>query len=157
VLVLLVLSGVLAMHGLASGSSLPMAAPAPAPAPGHVSVHASAPAPAAAAAAAVSPAPVSVAGDTAAAAALAHEDPSDSPLGDGCCPQPCDEGGGGHLDHADGACSAAGIAGAYAPPDLPVAGYRVADEVVPGTDAGGPAAVSSRAPPDLAELQLLRI
>jgi hypothetical protein len=65
-------------------------------------------------------------------------------------------GGSGHLAHADGTCAAAGIGSAYAPPALTAA---LPD--APAT-AGVPIAaptstVQSRAPPDLSELQLLRI
>jgi hypothetical protein len=65
-------------------------------------------------------------------------------------------GGSGHLNHADATCVAAGIGSAYAPPALAAA---VADAATaPGpADAELRATVSGRAPPDLAELQLLRI
>ncbi|GHA48778.1 hypothetical protein GCM10010303_70100 [Streptomyces purpurascens] len=66
------------------------------------------------------------------------------------------DGGSGHLEHADGTCAAAGIGSAYTPPAL--------TGVLPDApQAPAPAAASSgaphdgRAPPDLSELQLLRI
>ncbi|MGW0750848.1 DUF6153 family protein [Streptomyces sp. NPDC002587] len=65
-------------------------------------------------------------------------------------------GGHGFVHHADPTCAAAGTVTAYAPPALAAA--------LPGaTRAGEPAtrapasARNGRAPPDLAELQLLRI
>lgn len=62
----------------------------------------------------------------------------------------------GHLDHADGTCAAAGTTTAYTPPAL--TGTLSA---APATPSLTPAATGSphdgRAPPDLSELQLLRI
>ncbi|MEU0852901.1 DUF6153 family protein [Streptomyces flaveolus] len=61
-----------------------------------------------------------------------------------------------HLDHADGTCAAAGIGSAYTPP-------APAGALPDTPPAPAPAAASSgsphdgRAPPDLSELQLLRI
>lgn len=70
----------------------------------------------------------------------------------------CAHGGHGsqHLEHADGTCAAAGIGSPYAPPALTTAVVDTpAGSVVPaGVFAG---AERGRAPPDLAELQLLRI
>lgn len=66
------------------------------------------------------------------------------------------DGGPDHLEHADGSCAAAGIGSAYAPPAL-------ADALPDGSPTLAslmPAAASAetgRAPPDLSELQLLRI
>ncbi|MFB6550146.1 DUF6153 family protein [Streptomyces sp. NPDC056405] len=66
------------------------------------------------------------------------------------------EGGSGHLDHADAMCAAAGTGSAYSPPAL-------ADDVLDAPTASSPAAAAmgspqdGRAPPDLSELQLLRI
>ncbi|MFE1794918.1 DUF6153 family protein [Streptomyces sp. NPDC059517] len=66
------------------------------------------------------------------------------------------DGGSGHLDHADGTCAASGTSAAYTPPAL-------ADAVlgVPATPSLVAAATGwsheGRAPPDLSELQLLRI
>ncbi|MBK3560476.1 hypothetical protein JHN55_28900 [Streptomyces sp. MBT56] len=67
------------------------------------------------------------------------------------------EGGSRHLAHADSACAAAGVGSAYVPPalagalpDAPAAA-SVLLSTVPASAAQG------RAPPDLSELQLLRI
>ncbi|MFD3621983.1 DUF6153 family protein [Streptomyces sp. NPDC058676] len=66
------------------------------------------------------------------------------------------DGGSGHLAHADGTCAAAGIASAYAPPAL--AGALPDAQAAAGVPIAAPAsAVQVRAPPDLSELQLLRI
>ncbi|MFJ5729331.1 DUF6153 family protein [Streptomyces paradoxus] len=66
------------------------------------------------------------------------------------------DGGPGHLAHADGTCAAAGIGSAYAPPALADALPGVLS--ASGVAIGAPtAAVQGRAPPDLSELQLLRI
>jgi hypothetical protein len=66
------------------------------------------------------------------------------------------DGGSDHLDHADGTCAAAGIGSPYAPPALTSA---VPD--APASSAAAQRAAAStesgRAPPDLSELQLLRI
>ncbi|MEU0672590.1 DUF6153 family protein [Streptomyces sp. NPDC006172] len=61
-----------------------------------------------------------------------------------------------HLDHADATCAAAGVGAPYTPPALIAA---LMDAPVAPTQVGAaPAsAVSGRAPPDLSELQLLRI
>ncbi|WP_093471636.1 MULTISPECIES: DUF6153 family protein [unclassified Streptomyces] len=82
--------------------------------------------------------------------ALAHTGGED-------CRHLSDAGDGGMaMDHAGGTCAAGGTAAAYIPPALmpsPAA-------VQPAATAGGvPAAgaVDGRAPPDLSELQLLRI
>lgn len=60
------------------------------------------------------------------------------------------------MNHADGTCAASKIGSGYAPP-APAPGL-----VVPFDDASHPggmtaASLHERAPPDLAELQLLRI
>ncbi|SEQ97687.1 hypothetical protein SAMN04487983_101012 [Streptomyces sp. yr375] len=73
------------------------------------------------------------------------------PGGDGHC------GGGGHLHHADPTCVAAAVSGAPAQPALvpdPVAVPARADAVRSYAIA---APDGARAPPSLAELQLLRI
>ncbi|MFD7409353.1 DUF6153 family protein [Streptomyces sp. NPDC059866] len=66
------------------------------------------------------------------------------------------DGGSGHLAHADGTCAAAGLGSAYAPPALASA--------LPDTPAAAAVPIAApssvvhgRAPPDLSELQLLRI
>ncbi|MFD5453431.1 DUF6153 family protein [Streptomyces sp. NPDC127100] len=66
------------------------------------------------------------------------------------------DGGSGHLDHADGTCAAAGIGSAYAPPALTGAPLDGAPAAAPATVPKGSSG-DGRAPPDLSELQLLRI
>ncbi|MFC7839936.1 DUF6153 family protein [Streptomyces sp. NPDC057382] len=67
------------------------------------------------------------------------------------------DGGSGHLDHADATCAATGTGSPYTPPAL------AAGPVLHTPAATGPVTVPSgsshdgRAPPDLSELQLLRI
>ncbi|KOV71843.1 membrane protein [Streptomyces sp. AS58] len=81
--------------------------------------------------------------------------PSGAPHADGTCAHT--GGGSDHLVHADGTCAAAGTGSAYMPPAL--AASAVLD--VPAVSclmaamAGSPH--DDRAPPDLFELQLLRI
>ncbi|MFD8411635.1 MULTISPECIES: DUF6153 family protein [unclassified Streptomyces] len=66
------------------------------------------------------------------------------------------DGGSGHLGHADATCAAAGIGSGYAPPALTAA--LMGAGPAPAPPGAVPAsAVTDRAPPDLAELQLLRI
>ncbi|MEU3795269.1 DUF6153 family protein [Streptomyces fructofermentans] len=113
-LVLAVLTGVLGMHGLASGA-------ASAAGGSHEMVMAAA---------------------------------ADVPRADGGCSHL--DGGAGHFDHADGTCAAAGTGAAYTPPALvggalSSAGGASVTVVATGWTHGG------RAPPDLSELQLLRI
>ncbi|WP_408055080.1 DUF6153 family protein [Streptomyces mutabilis] len=66
------------------------------------------------------------------------------------------DGGTGHVDHADGTCAAPGTASAYTPPAL----TGTASDA-PAAAAPAVAAVRApgdvRGPPDLSELQLLRI
>ncbi|MER5480000.1 DUF6153 family protein [Streptomyces sp. NPDC002734] len=66
-------------------------------------------------------------------------------------------GGSGHLSHADDTCAAAGSVSPYTPP--PLTGVPAAPSAAsPAHLSGAPAsALPVRAPPDLAELQLLRI
>ncbi|MFG2292283.1 DUF6153 family protein [Streptomyces sp. NPDC048603] len=66
-------------------------------------------------------------------------------------------GGTGHANgHADAMCTAAGVATPYVPPaPAPALTTEPAPALFPSGAAGSPA--SGRAPPDLAELQLLRI
>ncbi|MFD6227959.1 DUF6153 family protein [Streptomyces sp. NPDC060232] len=72
----------------------------------------------------------------------------------GDCSHP--DGGSGHSGHADATCAAAGIASGYTPPALSEA--LVGVYAMPSSDpADPPAEAGARAPPDLAELQLLRI
>ncbi|WP_415941950.1 DUF6153 family protein [Streptomyces sp. 067-1] len=66
------------------------------------------------------------------------------------------DGGSSHLDHADGTCAAAGVGSAYTPPALTGALLDAPAAPVPaGAFPGSPH--DGRAPPDLSELQLLRI
>nr|WP_024127242.1 DUF6153 family protein [Streptomyces sp. F8]AHE39978.1 Putative membrane protein [Streptomyces sp. F8] len=66
------------------------------------------------------------------------------------------DGGAGHLDHADASCAATGTNSPYAPPPLTAA--LPDGPLRPSVLAAGAAsAESGRAPPDLSELQLLRI
>ncbi|MEJ1202724.1 MULTISPECIES: DUF6153 family protein [unclassified Streptomyces] len=66
------------------------------------------------------------------------------------------DGGSSHLDHADGTCAAAGIGSAYTPPPLTGALLDAPLALAPAAAfSGSPHDV--RAPPDLSELQLLRI
>ncbi|MFF2139189.1 DUF6153 family protein [Streptomyces sp. NPDC058193] len=64
-------------------------------------------------------------------------------------------GGPGHAHHADATCAAAGVGAPYAPPPPTSAPGIPRVAQVPAPDASG--ALGGRAPPDLAELQLLRI
>ncbi len=61
-----------------------------------------------------------------------------------------------HLAHADATCAAAGTASAYAPPAL-TAALTGAGAPPPLSGAAADDGTAGRAPPDLAELQLLRI
>ncbi|MCX5277731.1 DUF6153 family protein [Streptomyces virginiae] len=127
-LVLAVLTGLLAMHGLGP-DAVPMAAPASA------SHHATA----------------------SEQARAAHGGPLAASEDHGGClhadnPAP----GGGHAEHADATCAATGTSGAplLPAPALAPGAVQAAAPVlhgVPGTTACG------RAPPSLSELQLLRI
>ncbi|CAO0837365.1 DUF6153 family protein [Streptomyces microflavus] len=117
-LVLAVLAGVLAMHGLGPG-------PASVKPPAAVSGH---------------------------AVAMAYEEAGRQVAGD--CMR--SDGGMSHADHADATCAAAGVSAAYAAPALAEAlGAGPVPMALSGSAAGSPE--SGRAPPDLAELQLLRI
>ncbi|WP_407840314.1 DUF6153 family protein [Streptomyces sp. DSM 116496] len=117
-LVLAVLTGVLAMHGLSPG-------PAPIETPTAVGGH---------------------------GVAIAHENASHQVVGD--CSHT--DGGSGHADHADAMCAAAGVGAPYVPPALTSALGVTPAVVTPlGSNAGTPEI--GRAPPDLADLQLLRI
>ncbi|MEV0121835.1 DUF6153 family protein [Streptomyces sp. NPDC050703] len=117
---LVVLAGVLAMHGLGPG-------PGPVPGAAHTSAASG--------------------HGTAMTGAAAHE------AGGDCAHT---DGGAGHVDHADATCAATGIGTSYVPPASAVAlrGAPPAAEL-PALAEGS--AESGRAPPDLAELQLLRI
>ncbi|MEU3662810.1 MULTISPECIES: DUF6153 family protein [unclassified Streptomyces] len=76
------------------------------------------------------------------------------PHADGGCTHT--DGGSSHLDHADGTCAAAGTGSAYTPPALTGALLDAPPTPAPAaTFSGSPH--DGRAPPDLSELQLLRI
>ncbi|MGW0605226.1 DUF6153 family protein [Streptomyces sp. NPDC002640] len=80
--------------------------------------------------------------------------PAAATAGAHACP---DTGGGhGHPAHADDLCAAAGVASAYTPPPLADAG-PAAVTASPAVTPAPASATPTRAPPDLAELQLLRI
>ncbi|MEE1942929.1 DUF6153 family protein [Streptomyces sp. TRM 70361] len=128
-LVLAVLAGLVAMHGLAPGYPGPpvrAAAPADHAAPAHHAMPAHGH-------------PVA---------------PSPEPVGAQCAHSA--HGTGGHPDHADATCAAGGTSAAPQPPVLPATAAASPDgpaavRHLPATTAG------SRAPPSLSELQLLRI
>ncbi|MFF8034844.1 MULTISPECIES: DUF6153 family protein [unclassified Streptomyces] len=73
----------------------------------------------------------------------------------GGCAHP--DGGSGHLDHADGTCAAAGTGSSYVPPAPADTAPDALASPAPATASAGAASRAGRAPPDLAELQLLRI
>ncbi|MFB7253505.1 DUF6153 family protein [Streptomyces nojiriensis] len=129
-LILAVLVGLVAMHGLGPG-----AVPASADAPGCAAADGAA-----------------LAHGTAAADehAMQHDRAvrADGPAGDGS---------GGHTQHADATCAAAGTAGAPVLPSPATAPSGVAAVPVLGPGIGTSGAVGGRAPPSLSELQLLRI
>ncbi|MFG3506693.1 DUF6153 family protein [Streptomyces sp. NPDC047821] len=113
-LILAVLAGVLAMHGLAPGTTAP------------------------------------------AASAHAHARPAAHVDGDACDHAEEGRDGAGHAEHADSTCAAGGVSTAPGQPPL------LAGTVSPAAGAGHLAApagarATGRAPPGLAELQLLRI
>lgn len=66
------------------------------------------------------------------------------------------DGGRSHLAHADGTCAAAGTSAAYTPPAPAGAALDVPVAASPTASATG-WTHEGRAPPDLSELQLLRI
>lgn len=127
-LLLAVLSGLFAMHGLG-----PVSADRPAHAAPRTEAAANHPMQARTPAPAVAPA-------TGTVAACEHHD----------------HDGDVHLGHADAACAAAGVGAGPGMPSLPSAVVaRAAEEPGPRRMPG--AAVGARAPPSLSELQLLRI
>ncbi|MGW6775714.1 DUF6153 family protein [Streptomyces sp. NPDC055037] len=139
-LVTAVMTGLLAMHGLS-------------PVPTADAHTASAPA---------SSAPASAMGPRSASVpASSVPAPSSHAMAAGAVDGDCahqEHGGGGHLDHADATCAAAGVgAGPALPTSLAAAlpagplDAPVALRQAPGTATG------DRAPPSLSELQLLRI
>ncbi|MFJ6484755.1 MULTISPECIES: DUF6153 family protein [unclassified Streptomyces] len=129
-LVLAVLVGLVGMHGLGPG-----AVPVSAAAPGCAAAHGTAPAHG-----------TPAAGEHAVQHGGAAR--ADEPAGDGS---------GGHAQHADATCAAAGTSGAPVLPCPAAAPSGVAAVPVAGTGIDVSGAVGGRAPPSLSELQLLRI
>ncbi|MFI0964576.1 DUF6153 family protein [Streptomyces sp. NPDC021080] len=74
------------------------------------------------------------------------------------CRHLSDAGGGGMvMDHSGGTCAAGGTSTAYVPPAL-MSGVAARVEPAAAVSGGSaPGSVDGRAPPDLSELQLLRI
>ncbi|MFF8263031.1 DUF6153 family protein [Streptomyces virginiae] len=99
------------------------------------------------------PAHAAVPPDAHHATAVDHGAPAVEPAGADCSHP---DGGSGHSDHADATCAAAGTASAYTPPAL-VEALTGVPAVSPSDAVEPPAVDAARAPPDLAELQLLRI
>ncbi|MFJ5533485.1 DUF6153 family protein [Streptomyces sp. NPDC093261] len=78
--------------------------------------------------------------------------------GAGSCGMVSGAGQGGMvMDHAGGTCAAAGTAASYVPPALPPAPTAPTDPASVAQGAHLARAVGGRAPPDLSQLQLLRI
>lgn len=126
-LVLAVLTGLVAMHGLApAGAAAVPNASHSAPAAGHA---------------------VSAGADTAAYG-------SPGTAAGGACAHP-GHGTNGHLDHADATCAAVGTSGP--PPLSAPSSCAVAPAEAPFAGRAPSAALPGRAPPSLSELQLLRI
>ncbi|MGW3989743.1 DUF6153 family protein [Streptomyces sp. NPDC004830] len=67
------------------------------------------------------------------------------------------DGGPGHLDHADATCAATGTGSPYTPPALAVGPVLQALAGTGLVTAPSGSSHDGRAPPDLSELQLLRI
>ncbi|MFB6557323.1 DUF6153 family protein [Streptomyces sp. NPDC056400] len=130
-LVLAVLVGLVGMHGLGPG-----AVPVSAAAPGCAAAHGTA-----------------LAHGTPAADEHAMQHGGASARAD----EPAGDGSGGHTQHADATCAAAGTAGAPVLPSPAAAPSGVAAVPVLGTGINMSGAVGGRAPPSLSELQLLRI
>ncbi|MEV6420838.1 DUF6153 family protein [Streptomyces sp. NPDC051662] len=134
-LVTAVLTGLLAMHGLSPVT----------PPQGHT---ASAPS-SSASASATDPRSSSVPASSAHAMAAGAVD--------GDCAHR-DGGGGGHLDHADATCAAAGVGAGPALPTPLASALPAGPLTVPAGLRQAPGtATGDRAPPSLSELQLLRI
>ncbi|MGW2667678.1 DUF6153 family protein [Streptomyces sp. NPDC001272] len=162
-LVLAVLTGLLAMHGLAPGtlprptatalSGAAHHAGATAPALSGAAHHAGATAPQPPGAA-CGPAHTGGHAEHPAAPATAPRPPGDDrgPAHTGGTPH-----GGGHAEHADAACAASGISGAPVLPALSPAPGGVPAEAAAALAAPPGAGAHGRAPPSLSELQLLRI
>ncbi|MEN8652210.1 DUF6153 family protein [Streptomyces sp. 21So2-11] len=128
-LVLAVLTGLVAMHGLGPGAAVPVGA------------HAAA------------------TSHRASAAGHEKAIAFDAPCHDGCihADDPSDGGRGGHAEHADATCAAAGTAGAPVLPAPAVLPGRADTQAIPAHGITPGATACGRAPPSLSELQLLRI
>ncbi|MFI8391085.1 DUF6153 family protein [Streptomyces sp. NPDC085540] len=133
-LVLAVLVGLVGMHGLGPG-----AVPVSAAAPGCAAAHGTA-----------------LAHGTPAADEHAMQHPMQHG-GAARADEPAGDGSGGHTQHADATCAAAGTAGAPVLPSPAAAPSGVAAVPDLGTGINISGAVGGRAPPSLSELQLLRI
>lgn len=83
---------------------------------------------------------------------------SDGQPADSSCLHSAAPGGGSHksMDHADGTCAASKTVSGYAPP-APEPGLVVPSDHVSRPGGVAAASLHERAPPDLAELQLLQI
>ncbi|MGK5447649.1 DUF6153 family protein [Streptomyces radiopugnans] len=126
-LVLAVLAGVVAMHGLGPvGAAAPSDVPRTALAAGHA-----------------------MPSD---AGTAAHGSPGGA-AGDACAHP--DHGTNGHPNHADATCAAVGTSGPPVLPTLLASATPAADAAATGPAPS--AALAGRAPPSLSELQLLRI
>ncbi|WP_234326816.1 DUF6153 family protein [Streptomyces sp. NRRL S-337] len=141
-LVLTVLAGLLGMHGLANTGALPTS-----PSPAHAA-HQMRPT-TAMAAPAPAPAPASV------SASCDHGQ-------HGCCPGHDDGadrtgGGKGHAHHADPTCASGALPAAPALPALPASLAGTSDRTVLLADRLADGTTGARAPPSLAQLQVLRI
>ncbi|MFD7627794.1 DUF6153 family protein [Streptomyces sp. NPDC059851] len=128
-LVLAVLAGLVAMHGLGPGAVAASAA-----APGCAAAH-------------------ETATTHGAPAAAEHAMKYDAAVH---ADEPAGDGSGGHAQHADATCAAAGTAGTPVLPSPAAPSVVTATRALgPGIHVNG--ALSGRAPPSLSELQLLRI
>ncbi|MEV7289355.1 DUF6153 family protein [Streptomyces sp. NPDC093252] len=145
-LVFVVLAGVLAMHGLG-----PSGAPA-----SHSAHDTAAPSTGAVQSTAHSSDQNAAPGDPMTPAPVTTPTPR-APHTIHCVEATAGDGGSGHLRHADMTCAASGVSTSYASPALaPAHG----DPATVPLGAGGRVAAATggdRAPPDLAQLQLLRI
>ncbi|BDM73647.1 hypothetical protein HEK616_71340 [Streptomyces nigrescens] len=139
-LVLTVLAGLLGMHGLANTGTLPATSSS-----SHAAHHLR---PAMATAA---PAPAPAPGS----ASREHGQHA-------CCPGRDDGadgsgGGTGHAHHADPTCASGALPGAVVLPALPASLTGTADRAVPLAGRLADGTTGARAPPSLAQLQVLRI
>ncbi|UZJ30597.1 DUF6153 family protein [Streptomyces endophytica] len=137
-LVLTVLAGLLGMHGLANTGALPATS-----SPSHAAHHLRP----ARAMAAPAPAPGSASRDHGQRVCCpGHDDGAD---GSG--------GGTGHAHHADPTCASGALPGAVVLPVLPASLPDTADRTVPLAGRLADGTTGARAPPSLAQLQVLRI